>query len=136
MSPASLFFGDRLASLPLSASLASVPNQIIETVSIFQWGTLGDAGDAIFPNNKGETEKNTRGRKRTENGEGMTYQFALSFPWRDWAAGAQGCETFAIAAQHPRGYYGVFYGETALTIGRQSQSDEVLTREPPQQPSS
>jgi hypothetical protein len=62
----------------------------------------------------------------------MTYQFTLSFPWRDWAAGTQGCETFEIAAQHPR----VFYGETALTISRQSQSDEVLTRERPQQPSS
>ena len=63
----------------------------------------------------------------------MTHQFTLSFTWRDWAAGTQGCETFEIAAQHPRG---VFHGETALTIGRQSQSDEVLTREPPQQPSS
>jgi hypothetical protein len=48
----------------------------------------------------------------------------------------QGCETFEIAAQHPRGDYGVFHGETALTISRQSQSDEVLTRERPQQPSS
>ena len=55
--------------------------------AVFQTGTLGDAGDAIFPNNKGETEKNTRGRKRNENGEGMTYQFTLSFPWRDKAAG-------------------------------------------------
>ena len=53
----------------------------------------------------------------------MTYQFTLSFPWRDKAAGTQGCETFEIAAQHPRGYYGVFYGETALTIRRRSQSD-------------
>ena len=66
----------------------------------------------------------------------MTHQFTLSFTWRDRAAGTQGCETFEIAAQHPRGHYGVFYGETALTIGRQSQSDEVLTRERPQQPSS
>ncbi len=63
----------------------------------------------------------------------MTYQFTLNFAWRDWAAGTQGCETFEIAAQHPRG---VFHGETALTIGRQSQSDEVLTRERPRQPSS
>ena len=66
----------------------------------------------------------------------MTYQFTLSFPWRDKAAGTQGCETFEISAQHPRGYYGVFYGETALTISRHSQSDEVLTQERPQQPSS
>ena len=108
----------------------------MKRLAFFNGGTLGDAGDAIFPNNKGETEKNTRGRKRNENGEGMTYQFTLNFTWRDWAAGTQGCETFEIAAQHPRGYYGVFHGETALTIGRQSQSDEVLTREPPQQPSS
>ncbi len=66
----------------------------------------------------------------------MTHQLTLNFTWRDWAAGTQGCETFEIAAQHPRGHYGVFYGETALTIGRQSQSDEVLTRERPRQPSS
>ena len=66
----------------------------------------------------------------------MTYQFILSFTWRDWAAGTQGCETFKSQRSIPRGYYGVFHGETALTIGRQSQSDEVLTREPPQQPSS
>ena len=66
----------------------------------------------------------------------MTHQFTLNFTWRNWAAGAQGCETFAIAVQHPRAYYGVFYGETALTISRQSQSDEVLTRERPRQPSS
>ena len=66
----------------------------------------------------------------------MTHQFTLNFTWRVWAAGTQGCETFEIAAQHPRGHYGVFYGETALTISRQSQSDEVPTRERPQQPSS
>ncbi len=60
----------------------------------------------------------------------MTHQFTLNFTWRDWAAGTQGCETFEIAAQHPRG---VFYGETALTISRQSQSDEAPTRERPQQ---
>ena len=34
----------------------------------------------------------------------MTHQFTLNFTWRDWAAGTQGCETFEIAAQHPRGY--------------------------------
>ncbi len=96
----------------------------------------GRLGTLFFPTTRGKPKKNTRGRKRTENGEGMTYQFALSFPWRDRAAGTQGCETFEIAAQHPRGYYGVFYGETALTISRQSQSDDVPTRDRPQQPSS
>ena len=79
-----------------------------------------------------ETLENAKKKRKRR----MTHQFTLNFNWRDWAAGTQGCETFEIAAQHPRGYYGVFYGETALTIGRQSQSDEVLTREPPQQPSS
>ena len=52
----------------------------------------------------------------------MTHQFTLSFTWRDRAAVTQGCETFEIAAQHPRGYYGVFYGETALRlVGNRNQ---------------
>ena len=47
----------------------------------------GRRGRYFSHHKKGETEKNTRGRKRNENGEGMTYQFTLSFPWRDKAAG-------------------------------------------------
>lgn len=79
-----------------------------------------------------ETLENAKKKRKRR----MTHQFTLNFNWRDWAAGTQGCETFEIAAQHPRGYHGVFYGETALTICRQSQLDEVLTRERPQQPRS
>ena len=79
-----------------------------------------------------ETLENAKKKRKRR----MTHQFTLSSTWRDWVAGTQGCETFEIPAQHPRGNYGVFHGETALTIGRQSQSDEVLTRERPRQPSS
>ena len=49
----------------------------------------------------------------------MTHQFTLSFTW---------CGRDAVLrdirdrSQHPRGYYGVFHGETALTISRQSQA--------------
>ncbi len=55
----------------------------------------------------------------------MTHQFTLSFPGRDKVAGTHGCETFEIEAQHPRGYYGAFCGETACIITRQS---EVMRR--------
>jgi hypothetical protein len=54
-------FGDRLASLPLSASLASVPNQIIETVSIFQWGDArGRRGRYFSQQQGGNRKKHTR----------------------------------------------------------------------------
>ncbi|MGO9483974.1 MAG: hypothetical protein ACLPX9_05240 [Rhodomicrobium sp.] len=49
----------------------------------------------------------------------MTHQFILSFTWRDWAAGTQGCETFEIAAQHPRGYYAT---TASCTARRRSRS--------------
>ena len=48
----------------------------------------------------------------------MTHQFTLSFPWRYKSAVTQGGKTFEIAAQHPRGYYGVCNGGTALTSAR------------------
>ena len=56
----------------------------------------------------------------------MTHRFTLSFPGRDNVAGRQGCETFEIEAQHPRGYYGAFYGEITCIITRHSEAMRMV----------
>ena len=81
-------FGDWLASPLVSASPASGPCQVIERMGGFSDGDARGRRGRYFPQQQGgKPKKNTRGRKRNENGEGMTYQFTLSFPWRDKAAG-------------------------------------------------